>query len=58
MPEVEVEGGSPFAHALRQHPREFDGIYVAVVAAGEQSGHLGMVLESLADDLEERQTLK
>ena len=26
--------------------------------AGEQSGHLGMVLERLADDLEERQTLK
>jgi general secretion pathway protein F len=29
-----------------------------VVAAGEQSGALGIVLEKLADDLEERQTLK
>jgi general secretion pathway protein F len=55
---AEVNAGSPFARALGQHPREFDDIYVAVVAAGEQSGHLGMVLESLADDLEERQTLK
>jgi general secretion pathway protein F len=55
---AEVNAGSPFARALGQHPREFDDIYVAVVAAGEQSGHLGMVLERLADDLEERQTLK
>ncbi len=29
-----------------------------MVAAGEQSGALGKVLESLADDLEERQALK
>jgi general secretion pathway protein F len=31
---------------------------VAVVGAGEQSGHLGLVLERLADDLEERQALQ
>ena len=55
---AEVNAGSPFARALGQHPREFDDIYVAVVAAGEQSGHLGMVLGGLADGLEERQTLK
>ncbi|HEY8708464.1 MAG TPA: type II secretion system F family protein, partial [Burkholderiaceae bacterium] len=41
-----------------QHAREFSDIYIAVVNAGEQSGHLGLVLERLADDLEERQTLK
>jgi general secretion pathway protein F len=29
-----------------------------VVGAGEQSGHLGTVLEGLADDLEDRQALK
>ena len=39
-------------------PREFDDVYRAVVAAGEQSGALGAVLERLADDLEERQALK
>ena len=33
-------------------------MYRAVVAAGEQSGALGAVLERLADDLEERQALK
>ena len=54
----EVNGGSSFARALSQHPREFEPIYTAVIGAGEQSGHLGMVLERLSDDLEERQTLK
>ena len=54
----EVNGGSSFARALSQHPREFSAIYIAVIGAGEQSGNLGLVLERLADDLEERQTLK
>ena len=54
----EVNGGSSFARALSQHPREFSAIYTAVIGAGEQSGHLGLVLERLADDLEERQALK
>lgn len=54
----EVNSGSPFAQALATAPREFDEIYRGVVAAGEQSGALGGVLERLADDLEERQALQ
>lgn len=54
---AEVNAGSPFGKALARFPREFSEIYVAVVGAGEQSGHLGAVLERLADDLEERQAL-
>jgi general secretion pathway protein F len=54
----EVNAGSPFARALTSAPREFDDVYRAVVAAGETSGALGTVLEKLADDLEERQSLK
>jgi len=54
---AEVNAGATFARALSQHPREFSDIYVAVVAAGEQSGSLGQVLQRLADDLEERQAL-
>ncbi len=54
----EVNAGSPFARALTSAPREFDDVYRAVVAAGEQSGALGTVLEKLADDLEERQSLR
>ena len=55
---AEVNAGSPFAKALAGMPGEFDDIYRAVVAAGESSGQLGLVLEKLADDLEERQALK
>ena len=54
----EVNGGASFASALATAPREFDAVYRAVVAAGEQSGALGLVLERLADDLEERQNLR
>ena len=55
---TEVNAGAPFAKALGQHPREFSGIYVAVIGAGEQSGYLGLVLERLADDLQEQQNLR
>ena len=55
---AEVNAGSSFARALSQHPREFSAIYAAVIGAGEQSGHLGQVLERLADDLEDREALK
>jgi general secretion pathway protein F len=55
---AEVNAGSSFAKALAQHPQEFDDIYCAVIGAGEASGGLGMVLEKLADDLEERQALR
>jgi general secretion pathway protein F len=55
---AEVNAGAPFARALAGSPREFDDVYRAVVAAGEQSGALGTVLERLADDLEERQALR
>jgi general secretion pathway protein F len=54
----EVNSGAPFAQALASAPREFDDVYRGVVAAGEQSGALGTVLERLADDLEARQELK
>ena len=55
---TEVNAGAPFAKALGQHPREFSAIFIAVIGAGEQSGHLGLVLERLADDLQEQQNLR
>jgi general secretion pathway protein F len=55
---TEVNAGAPFAKALAQHPREFSHIYVAVIGAGEQSGHLGGVLERLADDQQEQENLR
>nr|WP_145549090.1 type II secretion system inner membrane protein GspF [Variovorax boronicumulans] len=54
----EVNAGSSFAKALARHPREFTPIYTAVIGAGEQSGHLGLVLDRLAEDMETQQELK
>jgi general secretion pathway protein F len=54
----EVNAGATFAKALAQHPREFSAIYLSVIAAGEQSGHLDLVLESLAEDLQTQQALR
>ena len=51
---AEVNAGSSFGKALGQFPAEFSDVYRALVAAGESSGSLGMVLDRLADDLEER----
>lgn len=55
---AEVNAGAPFASALAQHPREFDASYTAVIAAGEQGGQLGTVLERLATDLEDSELLR
>ena len=55
---TEVNAGASFAKTLGQYPREFDAIFTAVIGAGEQSGHLGLVLERLADDLQEQQNLR
>lgn len=55
---AEVNAGAPFAKSLAQHPREFDEIFCAVVAAGEHSGSLGLVLDNLANELEAHETLK
>jgi general secretion pathway protein F len=55
---AEVNAGSSLGRALGLHPQEFPAIDLAVIAAGEQSGHLGQVLEQLANDLESEQALR
>lgn len=55
---AEVNAGSSLGRALGQHPGEFPAIDLAVIAAGEQSGHLGQVLEQLANELEAEQALR
>jgi general secretion pathway protein F len=54
----EVVGGHSFANALSQHPRDFPEIYRALVAAGEHTGKLGIVLSRLADYIEQSNALK
>jgi general secretion pathway protein F len=55
---TDVLGGTSLSNALARHPRQFPGIYRALIAAGEESGKLGSVLESLADYVEERAKLQ
>lgn len=53
-----VMEGHALAKGLADFPRAFPEIYVATVAAGEQSGHLDMVLERLAEYTEAREQLR
>ena len=53
-----VMEGHTFADGLKDFPKAFPELYIATVAAGEQSGHLDTVLERLADYTEARQELR
>ncbi len=53
----EVMAGHALSTALKQHPRDFADIYVALVAAGEHIGQLSRVLSRLADFIERRNAL-
>lgn len=46
--------GHSLAASLKEFPSAFPDLYRATVAAGEHSGHLGLVLEQLADYTEQR----
>jgi general secretion pathway protein F len=50
--------GHNMATALADFPRVFPELYRATVAAGEQSGHLDVVFERLADYTETRQQMR
>ena len=53
-----VMEGYTLADGLGEYPQAFPELYRATVAAGEQSGHLDIVLERLADYTEARQELR
>lgn len=53
-----VVSGLSFEQALLSFPHTFERFYCAMVAAGEASGYLSMVLVRLAQYIEKRQTMK
>ena len=55
---AEVEGGSTFAEALKKYPKQFDTLYINMVAAGEISGTLDEVMRRLAAYMEKAQRLR
>ena len=43
-----IEEGNSLTDALRQHPKQFDALFVSLVQAGEQAGILDDILERVA----------
>lgn len=48
----DVEAGSTLHQAKRKHPKVFDDLYCNLVASGEQSGSLDIMLRRLAEYIE------
>ena len=55
---ADVESGMIFSRALARHPRVFNRLFVAMVAAGESSGTLDTVLDRVATQIEKDTKLK
>ena len=53
-----VESGSTLAEALKKYPKEFDDLFVNMVAAGEAGGILDTILRRLAGYMEKASKLK
>src|SRR5690349_12767095 len=47
----DMEGGKVLSQCMASHPHAFDKVFVSLVAAGEQTGRLPEVFQSLADSL-------
>jgi type IV pilus assembly protein PilC len=54
----DVEGGQTFAEALKKHPKQFDELFVNMVAAGEAGGILDVILRRLSAYMEKMAKLK
>ena len=55
---VDVEGGMTLADALGKHPKIFNDLYLAMVAAGESGGIMDESLQRVADQLEKDDSLR
>lgn len=54
----DIEEGSTFANALKKHPRSFSPFITNMIESGEVGGTLDVILENIADYLEERSAFR
>jgi len=54
----DLEDGTPLSQALQKHPRAFDPVYCAIVAAGEASGTLTEMYDRLGHIVSKRRALR
>lgn len=53
-----INKGDQFFEGLKEFPKEFSGLYVAMIKAGEESGNLAESLQTLSLQLERANNLK
>ena len=46
-----IDGGKTLSQAMSEHPSAFDGVFVSLIAAGENTGKLQEVLTNLVESL-------
>jgi len=54
----DVEAGSTLNQAKRKHPKAFDNLYCNLIASGEQSGSLDIMLRRLAEFIEKNVAIR
>ena len=56
--QIDVETGNSLSQALGKHPKHFNRLYTSLVAAGEESGKLDIMLDRIATYQEKIEAIK
>ena len=55
---TDIETGSPLSASLKKHPAHFNRLYTSLVAVGEESGTLDILMNKIAGYLEKIESIK